>query len=215
MEISLKNQKGENIGEIELDNEFFGLEPNLDLIHQVITILRKNQRRPIAHTKDRGEVRGGGRKPWVQKGTGRARHGSIRSPLWKGGGVTFGPRKEKKLTRKLPKKIKRKALFMILSEKARQNLILLLDKIEVSKTKEAKELLKNLGLQMTKDQKLKESVLVILSDKEKEARKFFENLAKVKVIEAKDINALILVSYKYLLLTKETLDFIKKHFSKK
>jgi len=215
MEITLKNKKGENIGEIELDNELFGLEPNLDLIHQVITILRKNQRRPIAHTKDRGEVRGGGRKPWAQKGTGRARHGSIRSPLWKGGGVTFGPRKEKKLTKKLPKKIKRKALFMILSEKARQNLILLLDKIEVSKTKEAKELLKNLGLQMTKDQKLKESVLVILSDKEKEARKFFENLAKVKVIEAKNINALILVSYKYLLLTKETLDFIKKHFSKK
>jgi large subunit ribosomal protein L4 len=213
MEISLKNKKGENIGEVELDNELFGLEPNLDLIHQVITILRKNQRRPIAHTKDRGEVRGGGRKPWAQKGTGRARHGSIRSPLWKGGGVTFGPRKEKKLTRKLPKKIKRKALFMILSEKARQNLILLLDKIEVSKAKEAKDLLKNLGLQMTKDQKLKESVLVILSDKEKEARKFFENLAKVKVIEAKNINALILVSYKYLLLTKETLDFIKKHFS--
>jgi large subunit ribosomal protein L4 len=215
MEITLKNKKGENIGEIELDNELFGLEPNLDLIHQVITILRKNQRRPIAHTKDRGEVRGGGRKPWAQKGTGRARHGSIRSPLWKGGGVTFGPRKEKKLTKKLPKKIKRKALFMILSEKARQNLILLLDKIEVSKAKEAKDLLKNLGLQMTKDQKLKESVLVILSDKEKEARKFFENLAKVKVIEAKNINALILVSYKYLLLTKETLDFIKKHFSKK
>jgi len=215
MEITLKNQKGKNIGEIELDNELFGLEPNLDLIHQVITILRKNQRRPIAHTKDRGEVRGGGRKPWAQKGTGRARHGSIRSPLWKGGGVTFGPRKEKKLTKKLPKKIKRKALFMILSEKARQNLILLLDKIEVSKAKEAKDLLKNLGLQMTKDQKLKESVLVILSDKEKEARKFFENLAKVKVIEAKNINALILVSYKYLLLTKETLDFIKKHFSKK
>ena len=215
MEITLKNKKGENIGEVELNNELFGLEPNLDLIHQVITILRKNQRRPIAHTKDRGEVRGGGRKPWAQKGTGRARHGSIRSPLWKGGGVTFGPRKEKKLTRELPKKIKRKALFMILSEKARQNLILLLDKIEVSKTKEAKELLKNLGLQMTKDQKLKESVLVILSDKEKEARKFFENLAKVKVIEAKNINALILVSYKYLLLTKETLDFIKKHFSQK
>jgi ribosomal protein L4 len=104
---------------------------------------------------------------------------------------------------------------MVLSEKAKQNLILLLDKIEVSKTKEAKELFKNLGLQMTKDQKLKESVLIILSDKEKEARKFFENLAKVKVIEAKDINALILVSYKYLLLTKETLDFIKKYFLKK
>jgi large subunit ribosomal protein L4 len=120
-----------------LPKEIFDVEINPDLIHQVVVAQTANRRRVIAHTKGRGEVRGGGKKPWRQKGTGRARHGSIRSPLWKGGGVTFGPTKERTFKKEINKKMKRKALFMVLTAKAKNNLLLVLDKIilEQPKTK--------------------------------------------------------------------------------
>jgi len=135
MLVNAYNQKGEEIGKTELPKEIFEVGLNSDLVYQVVLSQTANRRQVLAKTKDRSEVRGGGRKPWRQKGTGRARHGSIRSPIWKGGGVTFGPTTEKVFKKIIPKKMRRKALFMVLSAKAKENLILVLDKLEIEKPK--------------------------------------------------------------------------------
>ncbi len=106
MKADIYNQQNQKIGEADLLNKIFNIKWNPDLVHQVLTVQLANRRQVLAHTKGRGEVRGGGRKPWRQKGTGRARHGSIRSPIWKGGGITFGPTKERVFARKINKKMK-------------------------------------------------------------------------------------------------------------
>jgi len=128
MKVSVYDQQGKEIGTTLLPKEIFEVPMNLDLLHQIVTSSMANERRVIAHAKNRGEVRGGGKKPWKQKGTGRSRQGSIRSPLWKGGGVTFGPRNNRVFKKKIPKKMRKKALFMVLSEKLRHNLLILLEK---------------------------------------------------------------------------------------
>lgn len=215
MLIETYNQKGERVGETRVPSEIFGVEINPDLVHQVVVSQMANLRQPIAHTKDRKEVRGGGRKPWRQKGTGRARAGSIRSPLWRGGGVTFGPRKERVFKKKIPQKMKRKAIFMVLSGKLKNNLLILLDdlKLERSKTKLMKETLNNLK------KKIKHfkggSVLVTLPKVDKNVILAARNLPKTKTILAKDLNVLDLLSFKYLILTKEAIKQIKETFLKK
>ena len=141
MKQAVLNIKGEKAGELELSDKIFGVAWNPDLVHQVVTIQQGNQRQSSARVKDRGEVRGGGKKPWRQKGTGRARHGSIRSPIWKGGGVTHGPTAEKNYKRKLNVKMRRNALFATLSEKLRQRQVLFLDSLELESAK-TKELVK-------------------------------------------------------------------------
>ena len=148
MFIKVLNQKGKEVGETELPKEIFEVPMNPDLVHQVVLVQAANRRRKIAKTKDRSEVRGGGKKPWRQKGTGRARHGSIRSPIWRGGGVTFGPTGREVFKKRIPKKMRRKALFMVLSAKAKENLICVLDnlKIEKPKTKFMVEILEKLFL---------------------------------------------------------------------
>ena len=132
MKYEVLDQKGNKVGEESLPKEIFEVEIKNDLIYQVITSQMANKRRVIAHTKDRGEVRGGGRKPWRQKGLGKARHGSIRSPIWIGGGVTFGPRKERIFKKKIPKKMRRLALFMVLSDKAKRKFLILVDDLKIS-----------------------------------------------------------------------------------
>jgi large subunit ribosomal protein L4 len=149
MKVPVYNQKAEEIGKTELPGEIFEVEMNSDLVHQAVLAQQANQRRKIAKTKDRGEKRGGGRKPWRQKGTGRARAGSNRSPIWKGGGVTFGPTTERIFKKKITKKMRKKALFMVLSAKVRNNLLLVVDSLnfEKAKTKLAKEILDKLFLE--------------------------------------------------------------------
>ena len=128
MKADLYNQEGKKMdAEVLLPKEIFEVPLNSDLVYQVAVSQNSNRRQKTAKTKDRSEVRGGGKKPWRQKGTGRARHGSNRSPIWVGGGVTFGPNLEKNFKKIVPKKMRRKALFMVLSEKAKNNFIIVLE----------------------------------------------------------------------------------------
>lgn len=209
MNVKLYNQKGEEVGEARLPKEIFEVPLNSDLVHQVVVSQMANRRQKIAKVKDRAEVRGGGRKPWRQKGTGRARAGSIRSPIWRGGGVTFGPTTEKVFKKKIPKKMRRKALFMVLSAKAKEKLLLVLDglAIEKPKTKVVAEIFNKLFLK-------KGSGLIVLAAKDDNIIKATRNIPKTATIQAKDLNALNLLSYKYLVMPEEVIKVIKETFLK-
>ncbi len=208
MKCEVYNQEGKEIGQTLLPKEIFDVKFNPDLVHQVVVSQMANRRKVIAHTKDRGEVRGGGRKPWRQKGTGRARVGSIRSPLWRGGGVTFGPTKERVFKKKINKKMKRLALFMVLSVKVKNNRLIVLDKIslEQAKTKWMAKILKNLPIEG--------SILIALPKVEKNLILAARNLPKVATIEARNLNALDIFSFKCLVMPKETIKVIKDTFLK-
>jgi large subunit ribosomal protein L4 len=187
--------------------KIFKVKPNPDLIYQVVRNQLFSRRQKTAHAKDRSEKRGGGKKPWRQKGTGRARHGSIRSPLWKGGGVTFGPRKEKNFEKKIPLQVRRKALLMVLSEKKANKLIVLTDNIKAEKTKQMIDILEN--------NKLKEkSVLIVLAKNDVKTVKAARNIPKTNIMSAKDLNALDLLQHEYVLMEKEAVDIIEKTFVK-
>ncbi len=209
MKAIIYNQEGKEIGTTLLPKEIFDVKINPDLVHQVVVSQMANRRKVIAHTKTRAEVSGGGRKPWRQKGTGRARAGSIRSPLWKGGGVIFGPRKERVFKKEIPKKMKRLALFIALSGKVKNNLLILLDKlkIEKAKTKLITEILKKLPCK-------NESSLIILPELNKNLILAARNIPDVETIQAKDLNALDLLSFKYLVMPKEAIKVIKETFLK-
>lgn len=208
------NQEGKEIEKVELPAEVFGLEMNEDLIFQVINAQRANAREVIAHTKDRSEVSGGGRKPWRQKGTGRARHGSNRSPIWRGGGVTFGPTKEKVFTQKINKKMKQKALFIALSSKVQDKEIVLLDKLELVevKTKKVAEILNKLGAKIKKD--LTKSVLIVLPTANKEVVRAARNIPKIKSIKADSLNVYDILSHHYLLMLKGSIKVIQEFYTK-
>jgi len=217
MEISTYNQNGEIVGTVNLPDGIFGVKMNPDLVHQVLVAQMANARQVIAHTKGRGEVRGGGRKPWRQKGTGRARHASIRSPIWKGGGVTFGPTKERNFSKKINKKMKRKALFMALSSKAKDKELLLLDnlKMSASKTKEALSVINALSEKMEGYKKAKEkrdSVLFVIPGKDRTILQATNNLPFVEVLDARSLNVQDLLEKKYLILLKDAVPVIEKTF---
>jgi len=209
MKIPVYNKEGKEVGKTLLPKEVFELRVNPDLVHQVVVSQMANKRQGIAHTKDRSEVRGGGRKPWRQKGTGRARVGSIRSPLWRGGGVTFGPRKEKVFKKIIPKKMRKRALLMVLSAKAENNFLVLLDKLELDKpkTKIVSEILDKLPCK-------KESTLITLPRYDKNIVLAVRNIPGVSIQEARNLNALGILSFKYLMMPKETIKIIKEMFTK-
>lgn len=212
MKTILYNQQGENIGQAELPTEIFGLKMNPDLVHQAVTAQTANSRKVIAHTKDRSEVRGGGKKPWRQKGTGRARHGSIRSPLWRHGGVAFGPTKERVFSRKINKKMKTKALLIALSSKVRDQEMVLLDKLELAeaRTKKMAELLKNLKTKINKD--FNKGVLIVLAKSDRSIVRASRNIPKVKILNADGLNVLDVLSHKYLLIPQEAIKVIEKTY---
>jgi len=214
MRITTYNQEGTETGQTLLPKEIFELKLNPDLIHQVVVSQMANRRRVIANTKDRSEVRGGGRKPWKQKGTGRARHGSIRSPLWRHGGVSFGPQKEKIFKKKIPEKIRKQALFQILSAKAKDNFLIVLEELSLkdAKTKSLAQLLATLK---TKIANFKEgSILIVLPRSEKNLILAAQNLPKIKITEARNLNALDILSFRYLLAAKDSIKIIKETFLK-
>ena len=207
MKISVYDQQGKEVGQILLPKEIFDVKMNADLMHQVAVSQMANRRQASAHTKDRSEVRGGGRKPWRQKGTGRARHGSRRSPIWKGGGVTFGPTNQRVFKKKINKKMKKKALLMILSAKAKEKTLIILDslKIEKTKTKLMAEILRKLPCKQ-------KSCLIALPDMDKNIIKAAKNLPQIETIQAKDLNSLDLLNFKYLLMPKTAVKVIKETF---
>lgn len=209
MKIKTYNQEGKESGEIVVPKEIFGVDLNSDLVHQVVVSQLSNRRRTLADTKDRGEVSGGGKKPWRQKGTGRARHGSIRSPIWIGGGVSFGPTKERNFKKKINKKMRRLALFMVLSAKAKENKLIVLDSFdfEKPKTKLIAQMLKNLPVK-------KHSCLIGLGKNEKEIYRIARNLSRLKAREVRNLNVLDLVSFQYFLITKEGIKDLKEIFLK-
>lgn len=198
------NSKGKETGKYSLPAEIFGLSWNADLVHQVIQSMQSSIRKTVAHTKTRGEVRGGGKKPWQQKGTGRARHGSTRSPIWVGGGVTHGPRNDKNFDRKVNAKMKAKALYTILSRKMKEGEVIFMDSLALTqpKTKEAKEILGSLGkVENFKRLTTKKTnaILVAMDKKDDAVEKGFRNFGNVKVDEARNLNPLELSTYKYVM----------------
>ena len=214
MKTILYNQQGEKAGEILLPKEIFDIKLNSDLVHQVVVSQMANRRQGSAHTKTRADVRGGGKKPWRQKGTGRARHGSIRSPIWRGGGVTFGPSKEKIFKKKIPQKMKRKALLMVLSEKVKSNLLIFLDKLKLEKvkTKLIIEIIKAQSQNLKDNSKKRESFLITLPKIDKNVILATNNIPKVTTIQAKDLNCLDILTYKYLIIPKDSIKIIKETF---
>lgn len=207
MKAPLYNQTGEQTKEGVLPKELFAQEAKPELIHQVIVAQQANRRRVIASTKDRSEVSGGGRKPWRQKGTGRARHGSIRSPIWVGGGITFGPNSQRNYKQKINRTMARKALLGVLNAKAKDSQIFLIDdlKIEQPKTKLIAEALAKLPLEGR--------ALMVVGSGEKDLRRAGRNLADVDLIAADQLTALQAASYRYLVLTKSGLAELKAKFS--
>jgi large subunit ribosomal protein L4 len=215
MMVKIYNTKGEVVGETELPSEIFGFEFNPDLVHQVVVSQMTNKRKPIAHTKDRSEVSGSGRKIWAQKHLGRARHGDIRAPIFRHGGIAHGPRKEKIYKKKISKKMKRKALFMVLSQKLKDNELILLEdlKVEKPKTKLMAKIIKNLREKIENFKK--GSVLIAIPKKDQNLILATRNLEKVRILEARNLNCLDLLNYKFLLMPKESIEKIKETFLKK
>ncbi len=205
MEATIYSVDGKKAGNITLPEAVFGLKWNADLVKQVADSLMTSKRKPVAHTKSRADVRGGGKKPWQQKGTGRARHGSSRSPIWVGGGVAHGPRNDKSFERIVSKKMKAKALHTILSRKFAEGEILFVDQINLpeGKTKQAVSTLGSLasvkGFEMLLN-KRNNSAAIALGVKNKHVEQAFKNLGNVEVLEARNLNPLTLLQYKYLVL---------------
>lgn len=206
-QVAIYNKKGEKKGELELKDDVFALTAKEALVHQVFEAQMANQREPWADTKDRGEVRGGGRKPWKQKGTGRARHGSRRSPIWVGGGVTFGPLSVRNYKQKINKKMKQKAVSMCLSSKVAQNKFIVLDDFQIAgKTKEMTEILKNLpGFGKT--------MLILSASADKSLLNAVNNIKKVDVEQAVNVNVMELLRHQFVLITKEGVDILEKRLS--
>ena len=207
MKVNSYNQTGAEAGVIDLPDAVFALPWNADLVHQVVIGMQANARTNVAHTKGRGEVRGGGKKPWKQKGTGRARHGSIRSPLWRGGGVTFGPTNEKSYAQKINQKMRVKALFTALSQKLRDGEILFLDTLSfpAPKTADAKRTVTALagieGFERLAT-KTRNTALLALASRDEAVEKSFRNFGNISTVEARNLNPVEVLKYKYVIFTE-------------
>ncbi len=215
IQTKIYDQKGGDAGTIELPAKVFGAKWRADLVHQVVESMRSNSRAGTADTKDRGEVRGGGKKPWKQKGTGRARHGSSRSPIWVGGGVTHGPLAEKNYKRKVSKSMRAQALFSVLSKKLKNGEIIFVDSMSMSSpsTKAGVAVMKSLakasGAGNIATSK-KPKVLTALSGRSVNTEKSFRNIPSMEIVFVKNLNPMDILNYEYLLIEnpKESVEFL-------
>jgi large subunit ribosomal protein L4 len=194
--VALFKQDGSQSGDVELNEAVFGIEPNTHVLHEAVVMQRASLRQGTHAVKNRSEVRGGGRKPWRQKGTGRARHGSIRSPIWVGGGTAFGPT-PRSYSYKMPKKVRRLALISALSSKVKEGNTLVLDAIAIDepKTKEIVKMLEALDVN--------EKALIVTADTEETIIRSANNLQNVNVLTVGEINVLDLLSHDKLIITKD------------
>ncbi len=212
MKVKLYNQKAEVVGDVELNSKIFEVKPNKHLLAEAVRIQLSNARKGLAHTKTRGEVRGGGKKPWKQKGTGRARAGSIRSPLWRHGGVTFGPRSNRNWSLKLNRKAAKQALFMALSDKVKENRFIILENFVLEQPK-TKEVNKILGL-FKKNLEVGKKQLLLTGKEDKSLVRASRNLSGVSPIPASTLNTYEVLSADSIILPKSALEVIEKTFLK-
>lgn len=204
--IKIYNLEGKEIEELNVSDSVFGLPKNDDLVHQVAVAMDANKRQVLADTKTRGERAGSGIKPWKQKGTGRARVGSRRTPLWKKGGVVFGPSSDRNFKQKINKKMNQKAIATVLSGKLKDKEIFVIDKLAFSekKTKEAVSMLNNL--------KIRGKTLMAFSDNEKELRLISRNIAKVENILTGQLNVSDMLKNKNLIMSKESVKYLEEKY---
>ncbi len=205
--VAVYNIEGQQVGERELRDEIFGVPINGPLLHQAVQVYLANQRQRTQSVKTRADKRGGGRKPWRQKGTGRARHGSIRSPQWTGGGVVFAP-KPRDYTQKFPRKMRKQALLSALSSKAHNNEIVVLDSLTMERPKTAfiHGMLKNL--------KVKEKALIVVKGGDEVVIKSIRNIPDVKAAFAGSLNVYDILKYDTFLITEEALKEVEEVYGK-
>ena len=207
----LYNSKGEKKGDIDLPEVVFGVPSNDTLLHQVYVAISANLRSPIAHTKDRGERAGSGKKPWKQKGTGRARAGAVRSPLWRKGGVTFGPTKDRNFSKETNRKMRQKALCVALSEKLRSEKLRVVDdfSFETRKTKEFSSFIENLGARPGK------ALIGFSSGSERDVERMSRNIDRTTNILSENMSVFDLLNHEYLIVSKGTIDMLSARFAEK
>ncbi len=212
MKVQVYNQQAQVVGDIELVPALFELKPNPHLMAESVRVQLSNARTGLAHTKTRGEVRGGGKKPWKQKGTGRARAGSIRSPLWRHGGVTFGPRSDRNWSLKINRTAKTKALLMALSDKVSSGKFLVVDKIEFAdlKTKLGAGFVKD----FTKALNLGKKQLLLLPDARNNLMRVFRNIPSVQVVSAKNLNIVDLLKNADIIALKDSIKVLEETFKR-
>jgi large subunit ribosomal protein L4 len=214
LKVTVYNQAAEALKDLELSVQIFGVKPNEELLHQAVVAQQANARQVLAHTKDRSEVAGSGKKPWKQKGTGRARSGSVRSPLWIGGGVVFGPRNNRNFKKKINQKMKQKALFMALSDKVATGTFVVLENMEVAefKTKKFNSILTAVEKKVLKNDR--RDVLVLNDAKSDKLQYSARNLQGVKIINLENINLVDILNYKNLLLTEAAVKSLATRYTK-
>lgn len=205
--VPLYNQDGAQAGELTLSDAVFAVTPKESVVHQVYVALEANDREPWAHSKDKSEVRGGGKKPWKQKGTGRARHGSIRSPIWKGGGVTFGPLNERNYTQKINRKMNQEAVRMCLTDKVVDAKFIVLETLApTGKTKDMAGLRKKLpGSGKT--------TLILAGENNEKLLLATRNIPSVRVERAQDVNVVDLLHHQYVITTKDGIAALEKRLA--
>jgi len=205
LSVKVLNKDGKEVGNVDLKEEIFDIEIREDIVHQVVVQYLANQRQGTKSAKTRAEVRGGGRKPWRQKGTGRARQGSIRSPQWKGGGIVFAP-KPRDFSFKLNKKVKRIALKSVLTSKVRDDKFVVVEDMNLSniKTKDAIKVLKNIDAN---------NALVVLNNEERNAYLSMKNIPTVKTALANTINVYDILLFDKLVITRESLEKIQEVYA--
>lgn len=212
MKLPVYNQNGNELEEINTDSPIFNTKINKDLLHQVVVSQEANSRRVYADARDRAEVRGGGKKPWRQKGTGRARHGSIRSPLWKGGGVTHGPTSDRNFAKKINKKMAALALRMAMSEKAKDGEVVIMEELKLApaKTKIAAKIISNLSKNEVLQYLTRKTVAILLPDGSVAETKAFRNIENVNIKPVSAVTAREVLAHAFVIMPKESIAVLEK-----